>query len=272
MSVKRKVWLGLVIAWLAWLLFNVAFFVWGSPPLITLAIGTAGIISTGLAIFFLRRTMWAISPMPQAGGTVEEPKGEKFKDFEAGYHHWKFWRHKPAIAHARMHWWTKWDAPIIALIVGVGVPALAWLPVDPRTRMLIALGWMTLSTFYWPVELQEILGQINKYGKLDQKESDTQRRSMYWPYVGVAVALAAGWLPFAAVWVFMLIASWYNMFAIPGPVWYGPTDWAAELLVLVHAGFVLGYLVIRNLYPIISRYQEAYATISRLEKETRTSA
>gem|GEM_PF-5702894 len=181
---------------------------------------------------------------------------------------WKFWHRRPRVPHHRFHWWAKYDSPLFAWIVFIGVPLMGWTIEDIWTQVVIAMIWMAVSSVtYFTIEGLEIKNHLDQEGLLSQHDADAQRNSLQWPYWGFVGALVVYAL-FFAIWAFTGIASYNGWYGVPGPLWYGPGfagyGWVTVVL-LIHA-WVMGKTTIAVYFPILSNIQLLSSKVRRIEE------
>lgn len=91
-------------------------------------------------------------------------------------------------------WLERWDAFIIAIIVGFGVPLFAFADFSTTTRLTIAWVWaMFWVLFFTYFEGRELIGQMTGRGTIKPEQLSEQQKTAQTPFWGVAAALVA-WL------------------------------------------------------------------------------
>lgn len=167
------------------------------------------------------------------------------------------------------HFLQRYNSQIYALVVAFGVPLIAWLIDDFFVNLAIVAGWFGVAplVYFW-TEGREILGQIEKYGLLDQQKSDAQRRTMYALYFGVIGAVVV-WIVVVAIyagnhwpdgdWREKALSIFRAM--RDTPLHYGILEWMLLLHTMVVARFTTHIL-----YAIISAFLQATAGQRRLER------
>jgi hypothetical protein len=151
-------------------------------------------------------------------------------------------------SHTMLWYLGKWDAPIYAAVVAICVPFMGWVsPGESRIKLIVLAAWFALTTFYWWIELMEIVTEIRRDGLLDIEKRNHQKLGMQLLYWGVAIA----------------IVIWAILWALgkQGPS-FGWIEWA----VLVHTVLVARLTTI-SIYPMIDNYLQASAGQRRVEKE-----
>lgn len=147
--------------------------------------------------------------------------------------------------HVLMWHLGKWDAPIYAALVAVGIPLMSIFVQDLGAKVVVGFGFLSLTPFYWWIELGELKSQIAMRGLLDPREIDSQRKSMQLLYWGVALAFV--------IWCFGLVGGWRH----PS---YGIIEW----FLLVHT-LAVGWSTMSIIYPLMDEYLQATSAQRRFE-------
>lgn len=86
-------------------------------------------------------------------------------------------------------WLERWNAFIVATIVAVGVPLLAFLHLSTTTRLTVAWIWaMFWCPFFAYFEGRELIGQMMGRGSIKQEQLSEQQDTAQTPFWGVAIA------------------------------------------------------------------------------------
>lgn len=128
----------------------------------------------------------------------------------------------------RFIWFERWNAPLYALCVMIGVPLMGWLLDDAWTKVLIAFAWVAIAPVLFTLfEFREIIGQMEGRGTLDERQVRNQLLTGLLPVVGALVAVF--------VWA-------YASAAYPHAIRYGWVEWVLVGHTLVVISSIAAYV------------------------------
>ncbi|HEY4488193.1 MAG TPA: hypothetical protein VJB97_01620 [Candidatus Paceibacterota bacterium] len=143
-------------------------------------------------------------------------------------------------------WAERWNGPLFALIIMLGVPLLGWSGWSDQTKWIIAAIWFFLFPLYMLLEGRELTGQMEGRGSIDAPQARAMIRTAQFPYYGATIAIFV-WIVAVATHLpsFASPAEWWQWpqsllnyvagAAAAGPVNYGQVEWA----LLVHTWFAI---------------------------------
>ncbi len=151
----------------------------------------------------------------------------------------------------RFVWAERWNAPIYALIVLIGVSLLGWSGFATDTKWIIAAIWFGLFPFYMLLEGRELTGQMEGRGSIDAPQARAQIRTGQLPYYGALLAIV--------VWV--VAAAFYR--TVPGGsiIRFGIVEW----LIIAHTWFAI-FLSNRIFYGLIMELLKSAPRGERVER------
>jgi|SRR3989344_7714051 len=166
---------------------------------------------------------------------------------------WRFWRSSPD-GQSRFIWAERWNAPIFALIVLVGVPLLGWSGIDVNTKWIIAAFWFGLFPLYMLFEGRELTGQMEGRGSIDAPQARAQVRTGQLPYFGAVLAIV--------VWLVAL--AYFRDDPNGSPIRYGVVEWT----ILAHTWFAI-LLSNRIFYGLVMELLKSAPRGERTEQRLR---
>lgn len=151
----------------------------------------------------------------------------------------------------RFIWAERWNAPIYALIVLVGVSLLGWSGFAVNTKWIIAAIWFGLFPVYMLLEGRELTGQMEGRGSIDAPQARAQIRTGQLPYFGALLAIV--------VWA--IVGVYYR--TVPGgsPIRFGVVEW----VIIVHTWFAI-FLSNRIFYGLIMELLKSAPRGERVER------
>lgn len=120
-------------------------------------------------------------------------------------------------------WAERWNAPILMVLIAVGVPLLGWTQFTLETKFWIVVAWFIIYILYILLEGREILGQMEGRGTISAPQARRQIRTAQLPHIGLLLA------------VFAWALAWAYYKDVPGgsPIIYGRVEWAILCVTLL---------------------------------------
>ena len=112
-------------------------------------------------------------------------------------------------------WAERWNAPILALLIAVGIPLLGWSGLTNETKWIIAFYWAAFFILYMLLEGREIMGQMEGRGTISAPQARTQVRTAQLPHIGTLLAVVA--------WV--VAKAYYRGEPGGSPIVFGWVEW-----------------------------------------------
>lgn len=151
----------------------------------------------------------------------------------------------------RFIWAERWDAPVYALIIALGVPLLGVSGLTIGVKWIIAASWFFVFPVYMLFEGRELTGQMEGRGSIDAPQARAQIRTGQLPYFGA----------FFAVVVWVIALAYYRNETSGSPIKYGVVEW----VILIHTWFAI-FLSNRIFYGLIMELLKSAPRGERVER------
>lgn len=132
-------------------------------------------------------------------------------------------------------WVERWNSFIIGIIIGVGLPLLAWSGIPYETKKTILIWYSPIwLIFFFYFEGRELIGQMMGRGTIKQEQLSEQQNTSQDPFYGTIFAISVwavvlgvhvalkplpeGWVVFAVI-----RNVWSGIWTTP--VYYGFVEW-----------------------------------------------
>ena len=188
--------------------------------------------------------------------------------------HRRYW-HRYKIPHwqksGMFHTAARWDSPVYALLVGLGVPIEAYLTTNVYAKLGIFMAFFALACFYLIIELAEMIKPVLRDSVVREMNAKAQIDSTqllkYWGAQGAVVVwalvvigyIASQW-PDTGWWGNLVFIFWAIVWYTP--VWYGPF----EVIAIVHTYLMAKYST-DFLNLVLYVLLKAFPRAERIEEE-----